>query len=608
MKFNPNFLFLAAMALPVAASAADIEFTYPEPGNKYETFGTGVAERYDVGILIPGEFAGGVVRQISAPVFESEYLTDFQVWTSTELGAEFNGLVADVTPVDGMLRYSTTTDVTIPAGGLYVGYSFTVQRVVDDISAEPVLTLPGMADGAFYVKTGTKYRQWTSMSAQRRQSLPIVVTIDADVPAADMAVAFDCEEINVDASAQEFTLPLSFTNFGAADVKTVTLELDADGNTMSQEVDCSALAFYYGKNVGCKVVLPNVFTAGEHNLVVKVASVNSVANVYAGEAASMDVFCYTRKPVNRPILEEYTGLWCNYCPVGYAALEYMNRVHPEDFIGVAFHENDKMSVIESSEFPSYVPSYPYGYLNRNWVVDPYHGRFDVDGNIETDWEEMRSQFTPVEISVEATADQADPSKIEARASVNFVRKPRSEQRLFYYLLADGLQDPSWKQANAYSGYDPADFEFPEMEVFCNSGIRVEGLVFNDIVVMLSDPKGIAGSLPAEMEADTDYTHDFSFNTAGAVSLKGVDLIGMATKLQVVAGVVDMATGRVINCAKTEVSGFGGIGDIEADGQVLSVEYFDIYGRRASVATEGLLIEVSRRADGSTMSRKVYRRL
>lgn len=594
------------MAMPVAASATDIAFTYPEPGSKFETFGTGLAERYDVGILIPGEFAGGVVSHISAPVFMNPDLTDFKVWTSTELAAEANGLVADVTPADGVLEYTPATTITIPAGGLYVGYSFTVQRVVDDITAEPVPVFPGVADGAFYVKTATKYRQWTSLSVQRKQSLPIVVTIDADVPAADMAVDFDCEEINVDAEATEFTLPLSFTNYGGTDVATLTLELNAGGRLLSQEVDCSDKTFYYGKNINLAVTVPNVYTAGEHDIAVKVASVNDVANSYPGDGAIMDVFCYNRKPVNRPILEEYTGLWCNYCPVGFAALEYMNRVHPNDFIGVAFHENDKMAVVASADFPSYVPSYPYGYLNRNWVVDPYHGRSDVEGNIETDWEEMRERFTPAEISVEATVDQADPSKIQARASVNFVRKPRSEQRLFYYLLANGLQDESWKQANSYSGYDPADFEFPEMEVFCNGGTRVSGLVFNDIVVMLSDPKGIEGSLPAEMEADRDYTHEFGFDTAGAVSLKGVDLIGMATSLHVVAGVVDMATGRVLNCAKTEVSGFGGISDVVSDVRVISVEYFDIFGRKATPAASGLFIEVTRHSDGTTVSRKVHR--
>lgn len=606
MNICSKILCLAAMALPVAASATDIAFTYPDPGSKYDTFGTGLAERYEVAILVPGQFAGAAVRNISVPVSVNDDITDFKVWTSAELADEADGLVADVTPVSGKLEYSPATTVMVPAGGLYVGYSFTVQRVDDDITAEPVLALPGAASGAFYVKTSSKYRQWTSLSSQRRLCLPVVVTLDADVPAADMAVAFDCEEINIEATAGEFALPLSFTDYGSVDVRTITLELNADGQSLSQEIECGVMTFYYGKKVSRNVVVPNTFTAGEHNLTVKVSAVNSDVNDYAGAPAAMDVFCYTRKPVNRPILEEYTGLWCNYCPVGFAALEYMNRVHPDDFIGVAFHENDKMAVVESDEFPSYVPSYPYGYLNRRWIVDPYYGRSDVEGNIETDWEEMRAGFTPAEISVKAEVDPSDPSKIQVRASVNFVRKPRSKQLLFYYLLADGLQDPSWKQANSYSGYDPAEFEFPEMEVFCNGGIKVSGLVFNDVVVMLSDPKGIPGSLPDVMDADVDYTHEFNFDTAGAVSLKGVDLIGMATRLHVVAGVVDMATGRVVNSAKTEVSGFGGVAAVEADRSVVSVDYFDIYGRKAGVGAQGLLIEVTRRADGSTVSRKVYR--
>lgn len=607
MKLVSKIMFLAVMALPVTARATDIAFSYPDPSDTFESYGTGLAERYDVAILIPGEFAGGTVRHISVPVFESEYITDYKVWTSTELSAEANGIVADVTPLSGRLDYSPSTAVAIPDAGLYVGYSFTVQRVTDDASAEPVAVLPGAAAGALFVKTSTKYRQWTSVSLQRKCCLPLVVTIDADVPAADMAVTFNCEELNIEASATEFAVPLNFTNYGGAEVRTISLELDADGKTLSQEIDCSDLTFFFGKNVNREVVLPNNFTPGEHVFSVKVKDVNSVANSYVGDIAHTDVFLYTRKPVNRPILEEYTGLWCNYCPVGFAALEYMNRVHPDNFIGVAFHENDKMAVLESNEFPSDVPSYPYGYLNRKWVVDPYYGRSGYEGNIETDWIEMSADFTPVDINVEAAVDPVDPSRIEARASVNFVRKPRTEQRLFYYLLADGLQDPTWKQANSYSGYDPAEFEFPEMAVFCNGGTRVSGLVFNDVVIMVSDPKGIPGSLPADMVADQDYTHGYSFETAGAVSLKGVDLIAKATRLQVVAGVVDTATGRVLNSAKTVVSGFGGISDTRTDSDIISVEYFDLFGRKITPGSRGMFIERTRRSDSSTITRKVYMR-
>lgn len=49
-------------------------------------------------------------------------------------------------------------------------------------------------------------------------------------------------------------------------------------------------------------------------------------------------------PTHRPVIEEFTGPVRN-CPRGYVAMEgHEARLHPDRFVGLAYHFNDSMMV------------------------------------------------------------------------------------------------------------------------------------------------------------------------------------------------------------------------------------------------------------------------
>ncbi len=173
------------------------------------------------------------------------------------------------------------------------------------------------------------------------------------------------------------------------------------------------------------------------------------------------------------------------------------------------------------------------------------------------------------IDIQTARDAAEPSMVKATARVSVIKPMQGDFRVFYYLTGDGLSDPKWKQENGFSGYDPSEF-IPEMEKFCVGGKRIEGLVFNDIVLMLSDSKGIPSSLPQQLAPDNDYSHSYTFDTTRAMSIYDENLADKAKSLKVVAGVVDAESGKVLNCAVAPVSATGAVGDILSDGTV-SVE-------------------------------------
>ena len=145
----------------------------------------------------------------------------------------------------------------------------------------------------------------------------------------------------------------------------------------------------------------------------------------------------------------------------------------------------------------------------------------------------------------------------------------------------------------------------EMDQFTQDGkANVRGLVFNDILVMASDTKGIEGSLPpyAEVVAEQPYSYDFSFDLDKAYSLRNHDL-SHAPSYRVVAAVVDTETGQILNAARCDVSGYSAVGSVEADAKPVKTEYYDMTGNRVC-RPSGIVIKVTRYSDGTVRSSKV----
>lgn len=568
--------------------------------------GSGYADTYDVAVHIDGAlFGGSSVEAVDVPVIGQLEGKDVRIWLSTELksgnaadGADIYSGTATVSQKAASLVLPA--GLSVPATGLYIGYTFTIDKTDDDASAEPVLVREAFAADGLYVRATRRYTSWTDMYANRSLASAMTVKLNGKFGQADMALALVEDELNIHSSEPSLAMPVAVTNYGGAG-SSLGFSYSINGApTTSLSAAAPSARMLYGQAYTVNLELPCAYAVGNNTLTLSLDAVDGVENANASRSVGQPVFCYSEVLKKLPILEEYTGLWCSYCPKGFAAMEYMNRVHPDDFIGVAFHSDDAMTVTADDNFPSVVPSYPYAFMDREWDVDPYYGRGNK-GTIEDDWAIRCNHFTPV--AIEVSASMAADGTVEATSRVRFIKKPSQGYRVFYYLLADGLSDPTWSQRNGFGGEDPDRYTIPEMRQFCEGDTRVKGLVFNDVVIMLSNAGGIKAP---EAEVGTTHTGTYSFATAGHKSLKGVDLIAKASALKVVAGVVDNATGTVLNAAKCTVSGFGSVDAAIAEPRIVSREYHDLTGRPCSVTTRGIIIERITFDDGTSTVTKIAR--
>ena len=337
------------------------------------------------------------------------------------------------------------------------------------------------------------------------------------------------------------------------------------------------------------------------------ANVEGCTNVGVTDSVASVAFV----PETKAVLEEGTGMWCGYCPRGFVGLELMNEKYPDLFVGVSYHNGDILEIMSSTEFPSDVPGFPDAWLDRVHETDAYHGD-DYSGYgfaLDDVYLARSAEIAPA--SVDVTAEWADDAQqtINVTGTVTFIKDVTGvDYRMAYILVADDLhgEGQNWLQSNYFSG-DTNYAESEGMDVFVNGGSSVAGLHYNDVAVLTSDIKGIAGSLPSDFKTAAPETCTYQFNVADAVNTSGENIIQDKSKLRVVAVLVDAATGEVLNSNKCNVGGQGGTGiaaTLSQKGEIESVEYFDASGRRVSSPSNGLYIKSVKYSDGSVRTSKV----
>lgn len=624
---------MAALSYGMAhADLPTTDYTYAE-GNELSVFGTGKAEVYNVAIdLSNPAFVGKEVTAIKVPMKVAEYytqmvdgeavdmpcVTGFSMWMTTQLGTETNdaGTKVNITNIasydvevpevagaglDGYAWVELTLPeaYTITGEGLFVGYSFTVEKVTDDLK-KPVYMSPNPETGGFYLFTSRTYKSWNDRSKNAGGVSALSVTLQGDFPA-DGAYVSELEYGYYKAN-EEVLIPATITNAGLSAISSIDYTVTVADATESYHMDLDI-------PIPAKVTAAQTvdFTipatpAGAYDVTVAIVKVNGQDNGVVAETTTMLPFVDT-VPKHLSLVEEYTGTWCGWCPRGFVAMEEMSRLYP-DFPGIAYHNGDPMAMKDGD--PNMVSGYPSSYVNRISEVDPYYANGN-DFAMPEYWESCNEEFTPVAIEIEAEYDD-DTDLVNIKTTLNWVAIPEKVEtnnyRLEYVLVADGLtgSGSGWTQSNYFAGYSQGTPYL--LEEFAAATSSVTGLVFNDVAILTSGIKGIDGSIP-EISTETPTVHEYSFDATQALNTSNKLIPYHKDMLKVVGFILYGANkGKVLNAAKCKVAYYGNDKNIAIDADnAVAVSYYDLQGREIT-RPSGLCIRVNRAADGTVTSEKV----
>ena len=598
---------LGAEMQPAAATPAYPEATIGENDNKIEYgFYTGdedvnVAtnnykpETYDVAVKFNDPaLVGTLIESITFPLQEVKGVSDISVFLTSQLRVE-NGknaadlVVKSVAPAEpGFITVKLDKPYTIPEGGVYVGYSLTVNDLSAEANATPITVITKQNEGGYYLHTSDGVLKWLDFGELAGVSAMVQIKIAGSNVKGNAVVLVDGKSQYVKVG-EAFKVPVNLINQGANGIQSVDVKYTIGNKSDIQHITANVEGFM-GKKGTVELSIPAISERGTYDLALSIDKVNGAANEVT-TTTTLPVIALTTVPKHRTLLEEYTGTWCGWCPRGYVGLEKLAELYPDDYVLVSYHNGDDMEILVSDFFPSAVTGFPAAWMERSVELDAYYGSGDNEFGIADDLAARNNLFGQADIDLTAKLSE-DGKSIDVNAAVTFPYDVKDGTfALEYILTADGLTNEKWGQSNYYANGGAG---YPKyMDAFSNSTeSTVYGLVYNDVAVQMSQIGGIEGSIPATVAADQAVAHNYTFSLADAVNTAGASVIQDASKLKVVALLVNTATGEVVNANVAKVGNSTGI-TISEMSQKSAGTYFDLQGRRVVKPVKGLYINNGR---------------
>lgn len=613
-RFLLSLAAFISFALPAFAAIETLDFTYDQDLGPTDYYGFNKLMSYDVAIKIADPVLTGTQvtgLRVDFPVDAAD-VTDITGWMSTELRAVNNKNVANIaeetaTLSGGILSLTFSEPYTIPSQGVYVGYSFTISNGAPGASEPgpgyPILIAPGNDPDGFFLRTSSGSRQqWTSMAEGLSYVSGMVVSISAEVKDDDAIIILPDKIYSV--AGKDSMLPVEIINRGSNPVREIEYTYSAGETTATQSYNLPTPLVGFGDATTVELSMVPFPEIGSYDFSLSVDKVNGTA--VSGDnhkaASNLDVLAFM--PVKRPLVEEYTGLRCGFCPRGYVAMEEMSESLGDMFVGLAYHTEtyeSEMVTVSNSQFPMSVSVFPNGDIDRRELLDP--------GYFQTEWPSYSENFAPADINV--AIDWVNDSKTEfaITATAKFAKNidnSADNYRLAIALVADNVYNEQWAQSNNYAG----NHNMPDTyhwNLFTKEGTLVKGLKFNDVVAYFKNVRGIQGSLPASINHSEEHSYSYSIIKEDVKTIRNKDFLNVDALVHAVAILVDTKTGLVLNCNKSASLVFGeesGVAEINSDAEVLSVRYYDMQGHIVANPASGLYIKEEKLSDGTTHHTKI----
>ena len=252
-------------------------------------------------------------------------------------------------------------------------------------------------------------------------------------------------------------------------------------------------------------------------------------------------FLFTRVPV----IEEFTGTWCGWCPRGFVGMETAHEKYGDQVVLIAAHNGDPMVTSDYNPVMNTVSGFPDARANRATDFDPNPDA--IQSSIDQSMLEVPVGM--VQVTAQWNDEEMKTIKMDATSKFAFAEE-NTNYGIAFVLTEDGMKgtSSSWAQSNYYSGQSG----YPSyMDWWCSQGSKVTGLEYNFVAVAAWQiASGFSGSVPTSFEAGEvmpfSYTADISTKT----------LIQDKSKLKVAALLIDRGANKIINAWQTTIYPYG----------------------------------------------------
>ncbi len=346
-----------------------------------------------------------------------------------------------------------------------------------------------------------------------------------------------------------------------------------------------------------EVEIPPAKELGVSEVSVYIKNANGTPNGYSNPYATVQRTTLSKLEKRKVVMEEYSAMWCHWCPKAVAAIDHLAKHYPNDFIGIAVH-GDALACGDYVALQSKNRGIPNIVVNRLYTDKAIIvGSSDAEEKFVAKQNFINEQKKGAKALVEVKAVwDKERKNINVTTETTFrLNDETNTYALAYVILANGLYNSTWRQANNYYGDTSYKGIIPEMDVYVDGGTDVGGLHYDNIPVRAEGiNNGIAGSISTPIVVDKTQTHSYTFtNVGGDWRLKNKE------KVQVCALLIDTKTNEIVNADKTSVllNVDTGIGNNSVDAtQKQEVARYNVNGELLVAPVKG--INIVKYNDGS----------
>lgn len=551
------------------------------------TVGTGSAMTLMAGIYIPANhpnLGNATIQAVRVYIDEGvkSSLSSMKIWISKELPnkiddadykqATLGNLTADIND------FRLTTPYQVNNEGFYIGYS------VKSTTGYFIRCGGTDAPNSFFVGNPDAGMEWNDLYGNGLGKLAFQILVEGGNFPSNCVTAEDFGQHMV-LQGEETSVPITITNYGQNTIGTISYTIATEGGSTTPEeiVSVGSLALNDTKTIN--IPFASDAETRKYQKTFNITKVDGKNNTASENSATGFLITMKEKYAVTPVIEEFTGTWCGWCPRGTVGMEKVHETYGDQVVQIAAHSGDVMAISAySSVINTYAGGYPSSITDRRYEADP---SFSSLKNVLTT---AFKRAAPASIDLYAEWSSDAKTKVIFTTTTRFgYNEDNGQYGIAYVLVEDGLTGTgsSWAQQNYYNGQSVGG----EMSWWCSAGSPVTGLEFNRVAVAgWSVQSGITGSVNPVIDINTKQTHTYT----GSIS--GNSLVQDKTKLKAVALLIDRTNGTIVNAAQTAIADYGtGIGSVSSETSMPEARY-SIDGRKLQTMQRGL--NIIRMNDGS----------
>ena len=376
-------------------------------------------------------------------------------------------------------------------------------------------------------------------------------------------------------------VPVTITNTGSKDITSILYILTSDGETDRQQQVKLSTPIKSGESGQITITFKASSEARKSVKTITISRLNMLANKSEQQTATGSIITLEEKPVVTPLVEEFTGTWCGWCPVGFDGMERAHEEFGNRAVLIDIHNGDVMQAEEFQNLVKRVHGFPSAIIDRK-EGDFYPAASDLKKQINN---EIKDRVAAGTIEVNASWTSKAKTAIKITTKTKFVyADDNANYAIGYALTEDGMKGSGsdWAQNNNLS-QNPS---FKNIDFWYNAPSRVTGVEFNHVgVAAWGLEEGINGSVSRSFQKDEELFYSYTAN------ISGKKLIQNKNKLNVIALLINRTTGAIVNAAETTAIDdyTTAIEDIEDSVKNTDNTVYDLSGRKVQKPQKGIYI-------------------